>query len=98
MNTKHTATECRQLQKLGFYDKSNNGKRVKLIITKMETTTLTLAFNSLKSQIIMIFAGLPSTSNKRSGKLALWDIMAREPSTLRYLNWSEHLIQFSRKH
>jgi hypothetical protein len=25
-NAKHTAAECRQLQELGFYAKSNNGK------------------------------------------------------------------------
>ena len=25
-NAKHTAAECRQLQELGFYDKSNKGK------------------------------------------------------------------------
>jgi hypothetical protein len=30
-------------------------------------------------------------------KLALWDIMAGEPSMPKYLNWSKYPIQFSRK-
>jgi hypothetical protein len=54
-------------------------------------------FQQFKGQISVIFAGLPSSSNKRTGKLALRDIMAGEPSTPKYLNWSKHLIQFSRK-
>ena len=49
-NTKHTAVECRQLQELGFYTKTNKA-RVKLITTKMETTTLTLASNSLRAKL-----------------------------------------------
>jgi hypothetical protein len=43
-NAKHMATECRKLQELVFM------ARVKPIITKMETTTLTLAFNSLRAE------------------------------------------------
>ena len=45
----------------------------------------------------VIFARLLSSSNKRSGKLALRDVMAGEPSTPKYLNRSKYPIQFSRK-
>ena len=51
-------------------------------------------FQQSKGQIVVIFAGLPTSSNKRSGKLALRDIMAGEPSTPKYLDWSEYPIQF----
>ena len=44
-NAKHTSIECRQLQELGSTPKATRA-RVKLITTKMEMTTLTLAFNS----------------------------------------------------
>jgi hypothetical protein len=36
-------------------------------------------------------------SHKCTRKLALCDILAGEPTTPKYLNWSEYPIQFSRK-
>jgi hypothetical protein len=40
----------------------------------------------------VIFTGVPSSSNKCTRKLALRDILAWEPSTPMYLNWSEYPI------
>ena len=45
----------------------------------------------------MIFTGAPNSRSKHQEKLALQSIMAAEPATLRYLNWSEYPIQFSRE-
>ena len=87
-NAKHTAVECRQLQELGFYGKSNKGKG-KADNNKDGDDNADPGFQKSKGQIAVIFAGLPTSSNKRSGKLALRDIMAEEPSTPKYLNWSE---------
>ena len=78
-NAKHTATECRQLHELGFYGKSNKGKG-KADNNKDGDDNADPGFQQSKGQIVVIFARLPTSSNKRSGKLALWDIMAGEPS------------------
>ena len=45
----------------------------------------------------MIFAGAPDSRSKHQEKLALRTIMAAEPATPRYLNWSQYPIQFSRE-
>ena len=90
-NAKHTAAECRQLQELGFYGKSNKGKG-KVDNNKDGDDNTNPGFQQSKGQIAVIFVGLPTSSNKRSGKLALWDIMVGEPSTPKYLNWSKHPI------
>jgi len=95
-NAKHTAAECIQLQELGFYAKSNKGK-VNPDNNKDGDDNPDLGFQQPKGAIVVIFAGVPSSSNKRIGKLALQDIMAGEPPTPKYLNWSEYPIQFSRK-
>ena len=74
-NAKHTTGECRQLQELGFYDKSNKGKG-KADNNKDGDDNPDPGFQQSKGQIAVIFARLPTSSNKRSGKLALRDIMA----------------------
>ena len=90
-NAKHTTTECRQLQELGFYAKTNKGKD-KTNNNKNGDDNADPGFQQSKDQIAVIFVGLPTSSNKRSGKLALQDIMAGEPSIPKYLNWSEYPI------
>ena len=84
-NAKHMTAECRQLQELGFYDKSNKGKG-KADNNKDGDDNPDPGFQWSKGQIVVIFARLPTSSNKCSRKLALWDIMAGEPSMLKYLN------------
>ena len=84
-NAKHTVAECRQLQELGFYGRSNKGKG-KADNNKDEDDNANPGFQKSKCQIAVYFAGLPTSSNKRLGKLALWDIMVGEPSTPKYLN------------
>ena len=83
--------ECRQLQELGFYAKSNKGKG-KADNNKDGDNNANPGFQQSKGQIVVIFVGLSASSNKRSRKLDLWDIMAGEPSTPKYLNWSKYLI------
>jgi hypothetical protein len=95
-NAKHTVAECRQLQELGFYVKSNKGKG-KANNNKDGDDNPNLGFQQPKGAIAVIFIGVPSLSHKRTGKLALRDILAREPATPKYLNWSEYPIQFSKK-
>ena len=90
-NAKHTAAKCRQLQELGFYGKSNKGKG-KTDNNKDGDDNADPDIQQFEGQITVIFVGLPTLSNKRSGKLALRDIMAGEPSTPKYLNWSEYPI------
>ena len=87
-NAKHTAAEWRQLQELGFYGKSNKGKG-KADNNKDGDDNTDPGFQQSKGQIAVI---LPTSSIRRSGKLALWDIMAGEPTTPKYLNWSEYPI------
>jgi hypothetical protein len=47
--------------------------------------------------IAVIFVGVSGSRSKHQDKLALRTIMAVEPATPRYLNWSQYLIQFSRE-
>jgi hypothetical protein len=97
-DAKHTAAECRQLQELGWYGKDNKGKgKGKDNNDKDGDNNPDPGFQQSKGQIAVIFAGVPSSSHKHVGKLALQDIMAGETSTLKYLNWSKYSIQFSRK-
>ena len=69
-NAKHTAAECRQLQELGFYAKTNKGK-AKTDNNKDGDNNADPGFQQSKGQFVAIFAGLPTSSNKRSRKLAL---------------------------
>ena len=92
-NAKRTAAECRQLQELGFYAKSNMGKgKADNNNNKDGDDNADLGFQQSKGAIAIIFAGVPSSSHKHSGKLALRDIMAGEPATPKYLNWPEYPI------
>jgi hypothetical protein len=90
-NAKHTVAECRQLQELGFYTESNKGKG-KANNNKDGDDNPDPGFQQPKGSLTVIFTGVPSSSNKCTGKLALRDILAGEPSTPMYLNWSEYPI------
>jgi len=87
-NTKHTTAECRQLQELGLYSKSNKGKG-KDDNNKDGDDNADPGFQQPKGQIVVIFVNYHLFN---SGKLALWDIMAGEPAKPKYLNWSEYPI------
>ena len=54
-------------------------------------------FQKSRGTVAVIFAGVPDSRSKHQEKLALRTIMAAEPATPRYLNWSEYPIQFSRE-
>ena len=54
-------------------------------------------FQKSRGTIAVIFAGAPDSRSKHQEKLALQTIMAAEPATPRYLNWSQYPIQFSRE-
>jgi hypothetical protein len=85
---KHTTTECRQLQELGWYAKNNKRKgKDKDDNSKDGDDNADPGFQQSKGQIVVIFVGVPSSSHRRAEKLALQDIMVGEPSTPKYLNW-----------
>ena len=54
-------------------------------------------FQKSRGTVAVIFAGVPDSRSKHQEKLALRTIMAVEPATPIYLNWSEYPIQFSRE-
>ena len=45
-------------------------------------------FQKSRGTVAVIFAGAPDSRSKHQEKLALRTIMAAEPATPRYLNWS----------
>ena len=45
----------------------------------------------------LIFRGVATSTSKRQDKLTLREIMATEPTTPRYMDWSEYPIQFTRE-
>lgn len=55
-------------------------------------------FQEAKSKLVnVIYSGVPNTRGKRQEKLAHRAILAAEPTTPRYLDWSEYPIQFIRE-
>jgi hypothetical protein len=54
-------------------------------------------FQQSKGIVAIIFARILGSRSKHQDKLALRTIMAAEPATHRYLNWSQYPIQFSRE-
>jgi hypothetical protein len=98
-NAKHTVAECRQLKDLGFHSKDDKGKGKDNSKKDGEDQGDGGNFQHYPKGVVnVIFAGvLASTSKRRQEELTLWDIMAGEPATPKYLNWSEYPIQFSRK-
>ena len=66
-NAKHTVAECRQLQELGFYGKSNKGKG-KADSNKDGDDNVDPSFQQSKGQITVIFVGyrLHQTSAQES--------------------------------
>lgn len=90
-NSRHTAVECRQLKDLGFNSKDDKGKD-KDNNKKDEEDQDDQGYQHPKGVVAVIFAGVPTSSSKRQEKLALWDIMAAEPATPKYLNWSKYPI------
>jgi hypothetical protein len=47
--------------------------------------------------VAVIFAKVPGSRSKHQDKLALRTIMAVEPATPKYFNWSQYPIQFSKE-
>jgi hypothetical protein len=72
-------------------DKQEDNKK------KDEDNTEDKGFQQLKGTVAVIFFGVLGSRSKYQDKLALHSIMAAEPVVLRYLNWSQYLIQFSRE-
>jgi hypothetical protein len=54
-------------------------------------------FQQSKGTVAVIFAKIPGSRSKHQDKLAIPTIMAVEPATPKYLNWSQYPIQFSRE-
>jgi len=70
--------------------------RARMITKKTEMTKLIQVSNSLRAWLAL--SSLASCLHLVSAKeLALRDIMASQPATPKYLNWSEYPIQIFRK-
>ena len=69
----------------------------KVIKKKEEDNHEDKGFQKSRGTVAVIFAGIQDSRSKHQEKLALRTIMAAEPATPRYLNWSEYPIQFSRE-
>ena len=65
---------------------------IKKTIRKKETTMKTRDSKNPEGQWQIIFAGVPDSRSKHQENLALRTIMAAEPATPRYLNWSQYPI------
>lgn len=85
-NAKHTAAKCRQLKQLGFNSKDNKGKAKENDKKDGEDQGIGGNFQHAKGVVHVIFGGVAASSSKRQEKLTLWDIMAAEPATPKYLN------------
>jgi hypothetical protein len=72
--------------------KGNNGDKKEDNQKKDEDNPGDKEFHQSKGTVAVIFAGILSSKSKHQDKLALQTIMAAEPATPRYLNWSQYLI------
>ena len=95
-NGKHTIRNCYTFnERYTRKDSKGNNKEDK---QKKEGDNLEdKGFQKFRGTVAAIFARVPDSRSKHQEKLALRTIMAAEPATPRYLNWSEYPIQFSRE-
>jgi hypothetical protein len=95
-NENHMSKDCRI-----FIDrytrKGNNGERKEDNQNKDEDNQEDKGFQKSKGMVAVIFARVSGSRSKHQDKLALRTIMAVEPSTPKYFNWSQYPIQFSRE-
>jgi hypothetical protein len=89
-NGSHTAGECRNFKNYTRKDDKAKGKEDDN--KKDGEDQGDKGFQQSKGIVLVIFAGFPRSKNKRQDKLTLRDIMAAEPDTPKYHNWSEHPI------
>jgi hypothetical protein len=73
-------------------DKQEDNKK------KDENNTEDKGFQELKETVAVTFSEILGSRSKHQDKLALRSIMAAEPVVLRYLNWAQYPIQFSREY
>jgi hypothetical protein len=93
--SQHTTGECYFfLKRYTRIDNKSNGKEDD---QKKEGNQRDNGFQNPKGTVAMIFYGVPGSRSKHQNKLALRTVMAAEPATPRYLNWSQYPIQFSRE-
>ena len=94
--SRHTTGECYFfLKRYVRIDSKSNGKEDDQ--KKEEGDQEDNGFQNPKGTVAVIFSGVPGSRSKHQNKLALRTIMATEPATPRYLNWSQYPIQFSRE-
>jgi hypothetical protein len=87
----HTTRDCHIF--LDRYTrKGNNGDKKEDNQKKDEDNLGDKGFQQSKGTVVVIFAGILGSRSKHQDKLALRTIMAAEPATPRYLNWSQYPI------
>jgi hypothetical protein len=92
----HTKRDCRifidqYARKEKNKDKQEDNKK------KDEDNIEDKGFQQPKGMVTVIFSRVPGSRRKHQDKVALRSIKAAELVVLRYLNWSQYPIQFSRE-
>jgi len=78
-------------------NRNQNNLKQKQEDSKKEEKKAEGDYQEPQRQLAVIFSGVPYTRSKRQEKLAHRAIMAAEPATPRYLDWSEYPIHFTRE-
>ena len=94
-NGKHTIGNCYTFNER--YTRNSKGSTKEDNQKKDEDNHEDQGFQKSRGTVAVIFAGALDSRSKHQEKLALRTIMATEPATPRYLNWSQYPIQFSRE-
>jgi hypothetical protein len=91
LGSRHTTRECYFFFKRYMrIDNKSNGKEDDQ--KKEEGDQGDNGFQNPKGTVAVIFSGVLGSRSKHQNKQALRTIMAAEPATPRYLNWSQYLI------
>lgn len=93
----HTTGQCKIYIDRGYSRKKRSEEKKNEDQNKQPEDQEDGGFPKTKGIVAVIISGEPGSRSKCQDKLALRSIMAAEPTTLRYLNWSQYLIKFSRE-
>ena len=99
----HTIAPCNQLKKRGLSSKADKGKAKQDLNFNKDKNNKDRDdqgggnnFQHPKGNVAVIFGGVTVAASKSQKKLTLRQILAAEPSTPKYLPWSEYPIHFTR--
>jgi hypothetical protein len=90
-----TQQEITESSLIGMQEKKKNKEEDNK--KKDENNLEDKCFQQPKGIVVVIFSRVSGSRSKHQDKLALCSIMAAELAILKYLNWSQYPIQFSRE-